>query len=133
MGFPVEVSERVAKKYTVANDTFKTIANNSEKNRLEVEVGDSKQPTFYPQVKLMRWDNEVNFSARLIDEEAEEATITTSDSILWKKSKKSIKFYDLPESEELPEIPNDACLCMMVNCTTTTTGILLGAVDIIEG
>lgn len=30
-----------------------------------VEIGDSKQSKFYPQAKIMRWDNEVNFSMRL--------------------------------------------------------------------
>lgn len=29
-----------------------------------VEVGDTKQTSFYPQIKAMKWDNEVNFSVR---------------------------------------------------------------------
>ena len=36
------------------------------KDKIEVELGDSKDSTkFHPQVKLMRWDNEVNASFRL--------------------------------------------------------------------
>ena len=36
------------------------------KDRIAVEVGDSKDPTtFHPQVKIMRWNNEVNASIRL--------------------------------------------------------------------
>ena len=31
-----------------------------------VEIGDSKQEDFYPQAKISRWDNEVNFSVRLV-------------------------------------------------------------------
>ena len=39
------------------------------KDKIEVELGDSKDSTkFHPQVKLMRWDNEVNASFRLKDE-----------------------------------------------------------------
>ncbi|MCP3684581.1 MAG: hypothetical protein GY861_18090 [bacterium] len=43
----------------------KHIAKNNPKDFLEVEVGDYKQPDFKPQVKIKRWDNEVNFSVRL--------------------------------------------------------------------
>jgi hypothetical protein len=39
-------------------------------DRIALEVGDSKQPEFHPQLKLMRWDNEVNLSVRLIHDEA---------------------------------------------------------------
>ncbi len=32
---------------------------------VEIEVGDTKQPEFYPQFKVMKWNNECNFSIRL--------------------------------------------------------------------
>lgn len=41
----------------------KTYAYNPTDN-VTVEIGDSKQTKFYPQAKVMRWDNEVNFSMR---------------------------------------------------------------------
>lgn len=41
----------------------KTIKNNP-KDSIVIEVGDSKQEDFKPQFKLMRWDNECNFSIR---------------------------------------------------------------------
>lgn len=31
---------------------------------MKIEVGDTKQTLFYPQTKLIKWDNEVNFSLR---------------------------------------------------------------------
>ena len=33
----------------------------------------------------------------------------------------------------MPEIQNDACICLMQMCTTTNTGNILGAIDILEG
>src|SRR5210317_609333 len=30
----------------------------------QIEIGDSKQEDFYPQVKMIHWDNEANFSVR---------------------------------------------------------------------
>ena len=33
-------------------------------NEMVTEIGDTKQTAFYPQAKLIKWDNEVNFSVR---------------------------------------------------------------------
>lgn len=45
-------------------DKIKKIVKNDPRDRIEVEVGDLKQQDWFPQVKLMRWDNEVNLSVR---------------------------------------------------------------------
>ena len=37
----------------------------SRNEEWRTEIGDTKQPDFYPQVKLIRWSNESNFSVRL--------------------------------------------------------------------
>lgn len=50
-------------------NTYKYIKNNDPKDKLDVEIGDSKQDDFKPQFKLMRWDNEVNFSIRAKEKE----------------------------------------------------------------
>ena len=47
--------------YRVVNDDVKTL--------IEEEIGDVKQQEFYPQVKVKTWDNESNFSIRLITDE----------------------------------------------------------------
>jgi len=52
------------------------------KDRIEIEVGDYKQPDFKPQIKMMRWDNEVNYSVRLKN---------------WNKDKIDLEFYDHEE------------------------------------
>ena len=50
---------------TKLNDTtFQLLVNDAVTDRIEVEIGDSKQPDFKPQVKIMRWDNDINFSVR---------------------------------------------------------------------
>ncbi len=53
--------------YTKSKNTFFATPKDDWKDRIEVEVGDSKQPDFKPQMKIMRWDNEVNCSLRLKD------------------------------------------------------------------
>lgn len=50
------------------------------KDSLHVEVGDSKQPDFKPQFKVMRWDNEVNFSLRAAEHPA--ATVEVSGEVV---------------------------------------------------
>src|SRR5260221_489275 len=35
--------------------------------RLDIIIGDDKQPLFYPQVKIQAWDNEANFSLRYVN------------------------------------------------------------------
>lgn len=60
----LNLSEEVSSKYQIENDTFSCIVKDSDADRLVVEIGDSKQIDFKPQVKIMRWDNEVNFSMR---------------------------------------------------------------------
>lgn len=47
---------------------FKTVQDNP-KDLIKIEIGDSKQVEWFPQLKVMRWDNEVNISLRLIQDE----------------------------------------------------------------
>jgi hypothetical protein len=75
-------------------------------DRLQVEVGDSKQPfTFYPQAKLMRWDNEVNLSVRLVDDAPLQAAVVTEKDglISWEKGAIKTQFYEQPSSDDHPE------------------------------
>lgn len=75
--------------------TWKEVAKDDPKDRLEVVIGDDKQEGFYPQVKLERWDNEANFSVRLKDTEYERATVSTLDNkIIWDKDNIKIEFYE---------------------------------------
>lgn len=71
---------------------------------LEVEVGDSKDTSkFQPQVKLMKWDNETNFSIRYIDNDQEEPTITSENDdtlVKYSKSKFDVLLYEKDLDEE---------------------------------
>jgi hypothetical protein len=69
-------------------------------DRLTIEIGDSKQvEKFYPQVKMMRWDNEVNFSVRLVNDELAPILSDMTD-ILWSGSILDAKFYPTDGVEE---------------------------------
>src|SRR3990167_754751 len=73
------------------------------KDRISLEIGDSKQPNFKPQVKVMRWDNEINFSARLITIEQTPIISAEADKIIWSGDKTEARFYDLAPNENLSE------------------------------
>ena len=53
-------------KYTKANNTYSANVKDDPKDKTDIEIGDIKQPDFKPQIKLSRWDNDANFSVRLI-------------------------------------------------------------------
>ena len=61
------------------------------------EIGDVHESAFLPQVKISRWDNEVNFSARLIDPYPARASSLSADgnNIVWGNSGIQARFYDL--------------------------------------
>lgn len=69
---------------------------------LEIEIGDAKQVDFFPQVKIKKWNNEVNFSMRLITPEKGSAAIA-SDTILWQGDQKAAEFYPIDPKADLPE------------------------------
>ena len=99
-----KLSKEITDKYSIVSNTFVQTVKDDKQDFLETEIGDIKQADFKPQIKIKRWDNEVNFSARLIDNEIEEPVISSDDEkIIWSKSKKDINFYDLPVSDEYPE------------------------------
>lgn len=83
--------------------TFKLLVNDNPKDRIEVEIGDSKQNNFFPQVKIQRWDNEVNCSIRLISNEKTPTIKTEDNKIKWQGNKIEAYFYDIEPNEEHPE------------------------------
>lgn len=94
-----KLTKAVKDKYSFENETFKHVAKNNPKDRIEVEVGDSKQPDFKPQFKVMRWDNEVNFSMRA--QEHPNATVETEgEKIKYRTPNYEVHQYDKPEASE---------------------------------
>lgn len=86
-------------KYIFENETFKREVKSNPKDRIQVEVGDSKQPDFKPQFKFMRWDNEVNFSLRA-EEDPTAKVETQGEKITYKHKDYDVVMYDRPEVSE---------------------------------
>jgi hypothetical protein len=55
---PSEISPEVSSKYSIdaVNNVFSATPKDDPKDRVQIELGDSKNPTdFLPQFKVMRW------------------------------------------------------------------------------
>ena len=89
--------------YIKNKNTYFLTPKDNPKDRIEVIIGDDKQPDFYPQVKIQRWDNEVNFSARLVTNELTPTVSTQADKITWSGDKTEAHFYNIAPNEEHPE------------------------------
>lgn len=99
---PKIIPKKISDKYSIDRNTFITKDKIEIDNEFETEIGDIKQDDFFPQIKIKRWDNECNFSCRLIENEPEEAILTTeNDKIIWKKNKIEAHFYNLEPTEQL--------------------------------
>ncbi len=72
------------------------------RDRLEVEIGDAKQAEFYPQLKIKRWDNEVNASFRLLGDTGTQ--VKEGDKVKYKSAKREAHFYELEEASEFEVI-----------------------------
>jgi hypothetical protein len=97
------LTEEMGEKYSVENNALVQVAKADVNDKIETETGDTKQADFYPQVKIKRWDNEVNFSARLVQEEAAPTVVTEDGKIKWQGDKVEAHFYDIPQNEEHPD------------------------------
>jgi hypothetical protein len=85
--------------YTESNNTYFAKPKNDWKDRIEIEIGDSKQADFYPQLKVMRWDNEVNFSVRLKHDELTPTVSKQGEKVKWQGGKIEAHFYNILEGE----------------------------------
>jgi len=47
------------------NTKYTATPKDDVKDCIQIEIGDFKQVDFYPQAKIIRWDDEVNVSLRL--------------------------------------------------------------------
>ena len=66
-----------------------------KKESIGVEVGDSKQTVFYPQIKISAWDNEANFSLRFTSEIADSSFEQKDSKVEWtKKDGTVVSFYE---------------------------------------
>jgi len=80
----------------------------------EIEVGDSTKPDFYPQVKIKKFNNESNFSLRLVDQNQLGGVVTDkTDSIEYDMGNKVARFYE--KSKKQKEIIVDSTTTRFIN------------------
>jgi hypothetical protein len=87
-----------------ARNTYSLEPKAAEADRIVVEVGDAKQDGFFPQAKVMRWDNEVNWSARLVHTETAPTVTQDGDAVVWAGDKVETRFYQVMDGEGANEI-----------------------------
>jgi hypothetical protein len=96
-------SKEIQGKYQFSGNTFSRCVKNNPFDKIEVEVGDAKQQNFFPQAKVMRWDNETNLSVRLITSKGSNTVSTESEKIVWSNGKEEAHFYEINPNEEHKE------------------------------
>jgi len=84
--------------YTKLNNTYFATPKDDWKDRIQIEIGDSKEQDFYPQLKVMRWDNECNVSLRL-KTDLTAVPSKTGEKISWDTDKVSADIYPITEGE----------------------------------
>ena len=76
-----------------------------DKDIHSIEIGDTKDSTqFFPQAKILQWDNETNFSLRLlVDPDGSEYYLDEEERLKWITSNEEIEvdIYSLDESNDL--------------------------------
>ncbi len=87
-------------EYTFKNNAYFATPKDDPKDRIEVEIGDEKDASkFHSQLKIMRWDNEVNASFRFLDNEPKQL-VTEGERIKLVGAKKEVHFYEIPQKTE---------------------------------
>jgi len=116
--------EQSAKNQTfikVNNTTFKI---DIQENDLSVVVGDEKQPDFKPRLKIKKWDNEVNFSVGLIEEEGIESSFTyEDDKINWSQGKREAHFIPIENGFELEILLKEKPVSNIIELSIQTKGL----------
>ncbi len=95
---PKEINSEVSDKYDLAGNTFSEVIKPDPLDKVDLEIGDAKQPDeFIPQIKVKRWDNEVNVSLRLVNDETNPKVETEGEKIKWIGDKVEAHFYDVKD------------------------------------
>lgn len=80
----------------------------------EIEIGDAKQAQFFPQVKIKKFNNESNFSLRLVDQNQLGGVVTDkTESIEYDMGNKVARFYE--KNKKQKEIIADSTTTRFIN------------------
>jgi len=87
--------------YSIVKNTFIMKDKGEKHNEREIEIGDGRSDAFHPQIKIKRWNNECNFSVRLIDDDLSIPQIETDgNKIKFIKNKLEAHFYPCKAGEK---------------------------------
>ena len=88
-------------KYALVNSALVQAVKTDKNDSISAEIGDTKDATtFQPQLKITRWDNEVNVSFRLVHNEKNPTVEFDGEKTKWKGDKVEAHFYDKPDISE---------------------------------
>jgi hypothetical protein len=93
-----------------------------EEGDFKCEIGDSKQADFFPQYKLKRWDNEVNFSARLIGAGLG-VHVCKNDIVSWESSKITTQFKSDKDGFDFSVILKEKPATNIINFSVQSKGL----------
>lgn len=86
-----------------ADTTFAFTPRTNVRDRIDVEIGDSKQAEFFPQVKVSRFDNEANIPFRLLQTEQTTDVRRLAEKVRWRTEKMFADFHEVDAQDGLPE------------------------------
>lgn len=90
---PNNLPPQALQGFTKVNETLVRDVKSKPTDRIELEIGDIKQPDFKPQAKIKRWGNEVNLSIRRITKEANAVTYS-GDKVIYETDLEDVHFYE---------------------------------------
>lgn len=97
------IEEKKLNSFRNRDNTFIKNKVLDSKRRVEIEIGDEKEPTrFLPQFKTKHWDNECNFSIRLVDDDYDNGIIQITDNkkISWSRNGRTVRMYEKETGDE---------------------------------
>ncbi len=102
-------------------NTYLNTIKDDPKDRITVEIGDSKEVDFYPQIKLKRWDNQVNCSFRLLGDTGTHRE--DGDKIKYESDKREAHFYEVKDAYEFEVILKEKPDTNLIEFSMETKGL----------
>ena len=119
---PQDLTPELASRYDLVGNTLVQKSVADVKNDSSVEIGDSKQVDFYPQAKFTKWRNEVNFSARLVDDGKGQLAFE-KNIVKYVKTDIEAHFYNLDNSFEIELLLNSKPASNVFTWTIQSKGL----------
>lgn len=96
-----QLPEQALQGFTKVNETLVRDVKTNPKDRIELEIGDIKQPDFKPQAKVKRWDNEVNLSIRrILPDSVAESVNFVDGKVVYEHEREEVHIYEKPDIDE---------------------------------